>query len=78
MIWLRITGSGEPATTTLPSFFAAASVSFHCFCQSADCAKAAGAHMIDISKASIVFTLPPEAALIFLTLNRTARLGFLP
>src|SRR5262245_46234029 len=30
---VRITGSGDPATTTLPSFFAVARISFHSFSQ---------------------------------------------
>src|SRR5262245_37652380 len=33
MMSLRITGSGEPATATRPSFLAAVSVSFHSFSQ---------------------------------------------
>src|SRR5213594_3366222 len=35
---LRMTGSGEPATTTDPSFFAAANHSFHCFSHLFSCA----------------------------------------
>jgi hypothetical protein len=59
MSTLRITGSGEPTTTTLPSFLAAATVSSHCLCQSADCASAAGAQSSDVSKASVFFIVPP-------------------
>src|SRR4051794_40871204 len=55
MISWRITGSGEPTTTTLPSFFAAASVSSHVVCQDWACAMAHGAATIEISESRNLF-----------------------
>src|SRR5213593_688021 len=50
MMSLRMTGSGEPTTTTEPSFFAAASVCSHSFC----CANApVGSRPKTVSSASV-------------------------
>jgi hypothetical protein len=59
MISLRMTRSGDPAITTLPSFRAAASVSSQVYCQSVVCASAAGAKASDKSKAIDFFIAPP-------------------